>query len=473
MSRRSAPRRAGRRDRRARAAHRLVVSPAARRRGELLERAAIRSRARSRIVHPVVVHAGQQLAVARRRAASSTRPAVEERGELAHVDPSRRRRARRSRASRRGGRAAVAERARAARVSAARRLVRALSSSTSGQNRAASSPRACGPGCSGQPARAAPRAAARPRRRERAAVALERQAAGEADAEHRAQRYAPHPARARSFHAAPNGAQNGRRGDSRAMTVLRIRDVRLLVGAVGLSALGDFLLWIPLALHVAATAARRSPCPAFFLALFGPVVALGGVAGRLADRFENAPAAVGRRRSRRRPSSPRMALDRGLARRDARAQRAARRRHTRSRSRPSSRSIPAAAGEERVAEANGQVETARYAGMTGGPAAGRPARRRRAARGRAAGRRRHVRSPSRGAGPLHARPPRTRAPPRGRGRRAAARATASRTCAPTASLRVTLAGAVAALVFFSMSIAAEVFFVTDVLRRRRGRRTAR
>jgi hypothetical protein len=27
------------------------------------------------------------------------------------------------------------------------------------------------------------------------------------------------------------------------MTVLRIRDVRLIVGAVGLSAFGDFLLW--------------------------------------------------------------------------------------------------------------------------------------------------------------------------------------------------------------------------------------
>jgi hypothetical protein len=34
------------------------------------------------------------------------------------------------------------------------------------------------------------------------------------------------------------------------MTVLRIRDVRLIVGAVGLSAFGDFLLWVPLALHI-------------------------------------------------------------------------------------------------------------------------------------------------------------------------------------------------------------------------------
>jgi MFS transporter, DHA3 family, tetracycline resistance protein len=72
------------------------------------------------------------------------------------------------------------------------------------------------------------------------------------------------------------------------MTVLRIRDVRLLVGAVGLSAFGDFMLWIPLALHVEAMTGSPLAVSAFFLVLFGPVVALAGVAGRLADRFENA-----------------------------------------------------------------------------------------------------------------------------------------------------------------------------------------
>ena len=34
------------------------------------------------------------------------------------------------------------------------------------------------------------------------------------------------------------------------MSVLRLRDVRLLVGAVGLSAVGDAVLWILLALHI-------------------------------------------------------------------------------------------------------------------------------------------------------------------------------------------------------------------------------
>jgi predicted MFS family arabinose efflux permease len=72
------------------------------------------------------------------------------------------------------------------------------------------------------------------------------------------------------------------------MTVLRIRDVRLIVGAVGLSAFGDFLLWVPLALHIEAMTGSPLALSGFFLALFGPSVALGGVAGRLADRVENA-----------------------------------------------------------------------------------------------------------------------------------------------------------------------------------------
>ena len=45
--------------------------------------------------------------------------------------------------------------------------------------------------------------------------------------------------------------------------------------------------------------------------------------------------------------------------------------------------MPAAAGEEHLAEANGLVETARYVGMTAGPIARRRARRGRAARDRA------------------------------------------------------------------------------------------
>src|SRR5919202_1294852 len=73
--------------------------------------------------------------------------------------------------------------------------------------------------------------------------------------------------------------------DTRGMTN---RDVRLIVAAVGVSSFGDFLLWVPLALHIQATTGSPLAVSAFFLALFGPMVVLGGIAGRLADRFENA-----------------------------------------------------------------------------------------------------------------------------------------------------------------------------------------
>ena len=72
------------------------------------------------------------------------------------------------------------------------------------------------------------------------------------------------------------------------MPALGLRDVRLLVTAVGLSATGDFLVWVPLALHVEATTGSAFAVAAFFFALFGPSVALAGFAGRLADRVENA-----------------------------------------------------------------------------------------------------------------------------------------------------------------------------------------
>src|SRR4051812_19661697 len=71
------------------------------------------------------------------------------------------------------------------------------------------------------------------------------------------------------------------------MTVLRIRDVRLIVAAVGISSFGDMLFWLPLALHIQRMSDSPIAVSSMFLALFGPVVLLGGVAGRLADRFEN------------------------------------------------------------------------------------------------------------------------------------------------------------------------------------------
>jgi MFS family permease len=240
------------------------------------------------------------------------------------------------------------------------------------------------------------------------------------------------------------------------MTALRIRDVRLIVTAVGVSSFGDFLLWVPLALHIEATTHSALAVSAFFLCLFGPIVLLGGVAGRLTDRFENArllrtvsllqalavavmalltgslaailvlTVVVGVGASLAQPAE--FAL------------------------------VPAAAGEDRLAAVNGLVETARYAGMTLGPVAGGALA--------AAG---HVEIAlavdaltfavvALAATLLHAR----RVPERAAGDSGRAReGLAVLTGDPV--LRVTLATAVAALVFFSMSITAEVFYVKEVL----------
>ena len=85
------------------------------------------------------------------------------------------------------------------------------------------------------------------------------------------------------------------------MSALRIRDVRLIVAAVGVSSFGDFLLWVPLALHIQAMTGSALAVSAMFLALFGPMVLLGGVAGRLADRHENATCCASCRSPRRSP----------------------------------------------------------------------------------------------------------------------------------------------------------------------------
>jgi MFS family permease len=243
------------------------------------------------------------------------------------------------------------------------------------------------------------------------------------------------------------------------MTVLRIRDVRLIVGAVGLSAFGDFLLWVPLALHIEAMTDSPLAVSAFFLALFAPIVAFGWIAGRLADRVENArllwiaslaqAAVVGAMALATGSVAAILVLTAALGIGIAITQPA------------EFALVPAAAGEDHVREANGLVETARYVGMTGGPLAGGVL----AAAGLVevallvdaatfaavalAAKLMHARRDPRAAAPV--------AGDSGRARDGLAFLTADRV------LRVTLGGAVAALLFFSMSIAAEVFYVTDVL----------
>src|SRR3954462_4849447 len=147
-----------------------------------------------------------------------------------------------------------------------------------------------------------------------------------------------------------------------------MRDRRLLSGAVGLSALGDFLGFIPLALYVQERTGSGIAVAGLFIALWAPSVVLGGPAGLLADRVES-------RRLLRDVSLGQAAIAAvlaltfgGLAANLAltallgvgvslaqRAQVAL---------------VPATAGPGGVAAANGRIEAARYLGFTLGPVLG-------------------------------------------------------------------------------------------------------
>jgi MFS family permease len=145
-------------------------------------------------------------------------------------------------------------------------------------------------------------------------------------------------------------------------------DARLIVGAVGISALGDFLLWIPLTLHLQRMTGSGVAVAALMICLWAPVVLLAPAAGLLADRVETrrllicaslVQAAIA--------ASLGLALDSvgailGLAALlgvgFAVAQPA------------EFALVPAIAGKRRLADVNGQVETARYLGMTAGPLIG-------------------------------------------------------------------------------------------------------
>jgi MFS family permease len=234
-----------------------------------------------------------------------------------------------------------------------------------------------------------------------------------------------------------------------------MRDVRLIVGAVGLSAAGDTVLWVLLALHVGTTVDSALAVSALFICLWGPVVALGGVAGRLVDSHENrrlliavslAQAAVVVAMAFTTGSLPVLLalcllLGAGVA----------------VASPAEFALVPAAAGEERVALANGQVEAARYLGMTAGPLIG----------GALAGAGlTHVGllidaasfvAVAIAALALHARrhPQAHAAPTRSRdGIQALVR---------DRTLAIAMAAAIASLLFFTISVSAEVFFATEVL----------
>ena len=71
------------------------------------------------------------------------------------------------------------------------------------------------------------------------------------------------------------------------MSIPRSRDLRLLAGAAGLSALGDFMAIFPLILHVQQRTGSAFAVSALIFALWGPVVLAAGLAGVIVDRFEN------------------------------------------------------------------------------------------------------------------------------------------------------------------------------------------
>ena len=147
-----------------------------------------------------------------------------------------------------------------------------------------------------------------------------------------------------------------------------MRDRRLLSSAVGLSALGDFLGFIPLALWVQERTGSGIAVAGLFIALWTPSVILGGPAGLLADRVES-------RRLLRDVSLAQAAIAAVLAFTFdglaatlgltallgvgvALAQ-------------PAEFALaPAVAGSGGVAAANGRIEAARYLGFTLGPVLG-------------------------------------------------------------------------------------------------------
>jgi MFS family permease len=240
------------------------------------------------------------------------------------------------------------------------------------------------------------------------------------------------------------------------MNSYRSRDVRLLVGAAGLSALGDLALAIPLALQVRARTDSALAVSLFFLCMFGPIVLLAGVAGRLVDRFENRGLLIVVSVAQAAATSLLLFADSPVALLVLTAVIGSGLAIVA----PAEFSlVPVAAGEERVAAANGRVEAARYLGMTAGPVVG----------GLLAS-----------AGAFHAavllnagsflavalaglalrsrrRP--AAAPP---GVRRRARDGLAALVADS-SLRIVLLTGVASLVLFSMSMTAELFFVVDVL----------
>jgi MFS family permease len=152
------------------------------------------------------------------------------------------------------------------------------------------------------------------------------------------------------------------------MTIPGSRDLRLLAGAAGLSALGDFLALLPLVLHVQQRTGSAFAVSAIFFALWAPVVLGAGLAGAIVDRFENRGLLVA-------VSFAQAAVVVGIALGVntlwALLPLVALLGFGVAVSQPAEFAlVPAAAGEADVARANGLMETARGLGFTAGPLLG-------------------------------------------------------------------------------------------------------
>jgi len=244
------------------------------------------------------------------------------------------------------------------------------------------------------------------------------------------------------------------------MSISHSRDLRLLAGAAGISALGDFMAIFPVVLHVQQRTGSAFAVSALIFALWGPVVLTAGVAGALVDRFENRCVLIVASLGQAAVVSGMLAgidnlwallplmmlLGFGVAV-----------------SQPAEFAlVPAAAGPETdAARSNGLMETTRSIGFTAGPVVGGAL----GAAGllwlalalnavsfvlvaAAAAAIRARRRPDQGAD----------APASGRAREGFAFLVRER------DIAITLGGAIAALAVFSISATAEPFFVTDSLR---------
>jgi MFS family permease len=232
------------------------------------------------------------------------------------------------------------------------------------------------------------------------------------------------------------------------------RDLRLLSGAVLLSAAGDLLLMVVLALRVHELTGSGFAVGGLFAAHMAPIVALAGVAGRLVDRLENRALLLAVSLAQAGVAGALIFAD-GLA--AILVLTALLGAGVAVASPAEAALVPATVPADRLQKANGWVETARYTGFAVGPllagvltAAGG------VSLGLAANAASFV-AVALAAWAMRAR----RA---GTGRAAAASGDGGlRLLLDDPTLRVTLGAAVAALAFISACMTVDVFYVRDVV----------